>query len=313
MPIQPGAIVGHGEAAEPGSPLPNASWSVDVNSISNEVGHWPGQAIGIIDSEASRAGELFDLTEIVFGPGEEVLIATFGINVNTAVDVAADAFSLLGYHTTGDEADPRDDEATPATLFTRLGSGNVWEAAWTDPRTTGQHSVALTATALTDINNCINSGSKLLGLAVKNDDETIGANRYIAIDGYDQPLPPTLTLVIGVPAENEPPIADAGPNQTVDEGDTVTLTGAASSDPDGSITSYSWTQLAGPTVALATPNAATCDFTAPEVSETTTMTFQLTVTDNSGATATDMVNVFVQDTTPPAVPTVARSFRQLIA
>jgi chitinase len=99
----------------------------------------------------------------------------------------------------------------------------------------------------------------------------------------------------------------------VDEGDTVTLTGAASTDSDGTIASYSWTQIAGPTVALDTPNAVTCDFTAPEVSELTTMTFELTVTDNSGATNTDTVNIYVTDTTPPAVPTVGRSFRQLIA
>jgi PKD domain len=45
------------------------------------------------------------------------------------------------------------------------------------------------------------------------------------------------------PPPNQPPIADAGADQTVNSGDTVTLDGSGSSDPDpeDQIT-YSWTQ-----------------------------------------------------------------------
>src|SRR5262245_18644108 len=49
---------------------------------------------------------------------------------------------------------------------------------------------------------------------------------------------------------NNPPAANAGPAQTVTSGVTVTLTGAGSSDIDGTIASYAWTQTVGTAVTL---------------------------------------------------------------
>jgi subtilisin family serine protease len=97
---------------------------------------------------------------------------------------------------------------------------------------------------------------------------------------------------------NKPPIANAGPDQTVASGSVVTLDGSGSSDPDGTITSYAWTQTAGPSVTLSDPSAVKPTFTAPTVSANTVLTFRLTVTDDDGATATAQVNVTV---IPPAV------------
>ena len=96
---------------------------------------------------------------------------------------------------------------------------------------------------------------------------------------------------------NQPPAANAGPDQTVAENTAgVTLNGGSSTDSDGTIASYSWVQTAGsPTVTLTGANTATPTFTAPSVTATTTLTFRLTVTDNSGATATDDVSVVVTD------------------
>ena len=48
-------------------------------------------------------------------------------------------------------------------------------------------------------------------------------------------------------ATNARPVANAGPDQSVDEQVTVTLDGTASSDADGGI-SYSWAQTAGTSV-----------------------------------------------------------------
>ena len=54
--------------------------------------------------------------------------------------------------------------------------------------------------------------------------------------------------------DNQPPMANAGPDQTVDEGRSVTLNGANSTDPDDGIAAYHWTQTGGFPVALSDPN-----------------------------------------------------------
>ncbi|MFP4032760.1 MAG: PKD domain-containing protein, partial [Desulfococcaceae bacterium] len=94
-----------------------------------------------------------------------------------------------------------------------------------------------------------------------------------------------------------PPAADAGSNQRVAPGSSVTLSGTGSSDSDGTIVAYQWTQESGPSVALSNAAAATTTFTAP--AETATLRFRLAVTDNGGLTDQDTVTITVADDTPP--------------
>jgi hypothetical protein len=95
--------------------------------------------------------------------------------------------------------------------------------------------------------------------------------------------------------ENEPPTADAGANQTVGPRQIVTLDGSASVDPDGQIVSYHWTQVSGQKVNLADEGAVVTRFRAPRVHRgvTKVLVFELTVTDDQGATATDQVRIEV--------------------
>jgi hypothetical protein len=102
------------------------------------------------------------------------------------------------------------------------------------------------------------------------------------------------TCTVNVSNNNIPPTANAGPDQTVDEGVTVMLDGSNSSDPDDGIASYQWIQTAGPAVTLSSATAAQPAFTAPNVGPSgISLTFQLTVTDNAGLQSTDacIVNV----------------------
>lgn len=121
-------------------------------------------------------------------------------------------------------------------------------------------------------------------------------------------LSDTATCVVNVsPATvgNLPPMADAGGNQSVAEGDTVVLNGTASSDPDDGIASYLWTQTGGPAVTLSNPTAAQPTFAAPAVGpEGATLTFKLTVKDRGGLQATDSCQVLVTNRVAQPVPDV---------
>lgn len=95
--------------------------------------------------------------------------------------------------------------------------------------------------------------------------------------------------------------ADAGPDQTVDEGTLVTLDGSRSSDPDGDTLTFLWTQLGGPGVPLDMSNPVRPTFIAPSVpAGGATLTFELTVSDGT-VTSADVVNITVKNVNRPPV------------
>jgi len=94
--------------------------------------------------------------------------------------------------------------------------------------------------------------------------------------------------------ENQPPIANAGPDQNVEQtsisGAEATLNGAASSDPYNDPLTYSWTWTGGSATGV----------TATALFPPGTTTVELTVSDGV-FTSTDTVDITVRDTTPPFV------------
>jgi hypothetical protein len=86
-----------------------------------------------------------------------------------------------------------------------------------------------------------------------------------------------------------PAVANAGPDQTVEPYDTFTLDFSGS---DGTITAYNVTQTAGTTVTLS-GSGATRTGVAPATLAGDTLTFSLTVTDSSGTSTPDTVNITV--------------------
>lgn len=99
------------------------------------------------------------------------------------------------------------------------------------------------------------------------------------------------------PTANQAPVADAGSDLDVQEGASVQLDGSGSSDPDGTIATYQWTQTGGPdAVDVSGADTDTLSFTAPDVGpEGATLTFNLQVTDDQGASADDTVLVTVSE------------------
>ncbi|AUI87601.1 chitinase [Vibrio azureus] len=100
---------------------------------------------------------------------------------------------------------------------------------------------------------------------------------------------------------NRNPVANAGADQTVVGPARVTLDGSSSKDSDGTIESYLWEQVSGNSMPLLDANSATSSFEATKVTVEESLTFKLTVTDNEGAQASDLVTVIVtpEGTTEP--------------
>jgi sugar lactone lactonase YvrE len=120
------------------------------------------------------------------------------------------------------------------------------------------------------------------------------------------------TLELRVWNVNHPPLPDAGADQTVDEGASVSLNGSASGDPDGDAISFQWTQISGPEVINPQGlDTATPSLTAPLVSPGgATLEFQLCVTDGFSSPVCSTVRIDVVNIgNPPdcsaAVPSIS--------
>ena len=128
-------------------------------------------------------------------------------------------------------------------------------------------------------------------------DGAITASDALCIFREALSLPSCLDIL---PPSNQPPMVDAGADQSVDAGTMVLLSGAAS-DPDGTIVSYLWEQTGGRTVVLAGATDATAMFTAPDVTADEVLTFQVTVADDDGAQASASLQVAVRRVNQPPV------------
>ncbi|MCE2507455.1 MAG: tandem-95 repeat protein, partial [Nitrosopumilaceae archaeon] len=112
------------------------------------------------------------------------------------------------------------------------------------------------------------------------------------------------SIIVGATTPNLPPTSDAGNDQTADEQTLVILSGSGTDPENQGPLRYTWQQTTGPTVSLSGSNFAggvsnsqITSFTAPDVSSPTTLTFQLTVKDDTLQADTDTVQVTINPIT----------------
>lgn len=188
-------------------------------------------------------------------------------------------------------------EERPPTALTANAGGDRTVG---DPDGDGTASVTLDGTGSQDPEH------NITGYRWTRDGETLGTGASLTVDldigehnitltvtndaGDDDSDTVRITVVA-----NRPPVARASPTGTFydadgDGSEDFTLSGATSSDPDGPITAYSWTQ--GGTEIGTT---AELDRTL----EIGTHRFNLTVTDEGGASATTAIQIIVAPNRPP--------------
>jgi hypothetical protein len=107
----------------------------------------------------------------------------------------------------------------------------------------------------------------------------------------------TDVMSVTVVGANQPPVANAGADVSITLPiNNLVLDGSKSYDPDGTIVTYSWYKISGPSVSVAITNSNTAKPSVIGLAAGTYV-FELKVTDNLGASATDDVTVTVQDAT----------------
>ncbi|GGD38768.1 hypothetical protein GCM10012288_10990 [Malaciobacter pacificus] len=165
--------------------------------------------------------------------------------------------------------------------------------AGADQTVTSGTSVTLDASSSSDSDGTIASYSWAEGSTVlstnssfSKSDFSVGTHNITLTVTDDDGATSTDDVIVTVnAAANVIPVANAGADQTVTQGSTVTIDGSASSDSDGSIVSYQW--MEGSTLLSNNASFTKSDFTVG------THTLALTVTDNNNGVHTDTVTITV--------------------
>ena len=182
--------------------------------------------------------------------------------------------------------------------FSRVAhQGLVWEAKWW---TTKEPVITPTSwpTTWTLVSTAVEAAYAwhTVHAYSTGDEVNHGARRYRAgawTQGDDPSAGgPWTDIGASTCSSNSAPSAEAGSDQSVTAGATVTLSGTGS-DPDGDAITYSWSQKSGGTpVTLSDATSASPTFTAPSVTTSTDLVFTLTVSDDT-LSASDTVTITV--------------------
>ncbi|MBA2744974.1 MAG: carbohydrate-binding protein [Flavisolibacter sp.] len=115
-----------------------------------------------------------------------------------------------------------------------------------------------------------------------------GMNIYQWLLQYQQGTPP--------PGYNQAPVANAGPDQVLAASASSVQLNGSGTDPDGTIASYAWTKVSGPSSFSfnnsTIPNPFVSNLSKGKYN------FKLTVTDDKGATSSSTVNITLPDAVP---------------
>ncbi len=249
------------------------------------------------DSEGFESGDSNEVCLAqIFGSGGEKTIEAEDMPIKTTGGSTTDGWNIWS---NGYIADDVNFQTEGTYTFDVTAKGSFAGGAWPimevriDQTNVGTVTVDSSNWTVYTIEAYVTSGTHEVAIAFTNDYYNSPEDRNLLID----------KIIVTESGNNEPPIANAGPDQTTDAGQLVTLNGSNSTDPDDGIASYHWVQTGGSPVTLSDPNGQQATFTAPDVETTgASLTFELTVVDHSGLENTDscVVNVTLLNEPPQA-------------
>jgi hypothetical protein len=141
----------------------------------------------------------------------------------------------------------------------------------------------------------IQSSSSLTVNNIQRETSSSGNSAPSIVVEQSQPSQTFTQQPASIPRTVSVPIADAGADINANSSDFVVLDGSRSYDTAGYPLSFLWTQLSGPqVVSLSGVNSYKATFTAPNVNQTTILSFRLIVNDGVHDSAPSYVSVTVK-------------------
>ena len=253
------------------------------------------------DADGTITGYLW---QQVSGPSTSTLSATNTAGI-TVSNLQAGVYTFRLRVTDNDGATDTDDVTVTVNAVAANQAPNA-NAGANRSITLPTSSTTLSGTASTDADGTIASyqwqqvsgpsastlsATNTVGITVSNLQAGVYTYRLTVTDN-DGATDTDDVLVTVNTAANQAPIANAGSNRAITlPTNSTSLSGAASSDADGTIAGYQWQQVTGPSAStLSATNTAGITVSNLQAG---VYTYRLTVTDNDGATATDEVTVTV--------------------
>lgn len=153
-----------------------------------------------------------------------------------------------------------------------------------------------------------NAAGSIVTFIAPNTPVATGASLTFRLTVSDGNLSGSDDEIVNIVWTNDPPVAalscPAGGVLVVDEGAPISLDGSGSSDSDGSIASYAWSQNVGlPNLGIGTLTTPSISVGAPQLgyNQVGAFTLTLTVKDNIGAQDSADCGIFINDVTPPQI------------
>ena len=277
-----------GSASETGGTIASYSWT----QVS-------GPSTAVIGSAAQASTSVSGLVQGVYRFQLKVTDA-LGVSATATVQVTVNAAIVPGppsVNAGNDQIITLPVSITTLTATASETNGTIVSYAWTQLSGPSTATIAAAGQASTGISALV-QGVYTFQITVK-DNSGVTATDVVKV---------TVNAATTAPGT---PVVDAGNNQTITLPVNSTTLTATASESGGTIVSYAWTELSGPSTA--TIAAASQASTGISGLVQGVYTFQIVVKDNSGVTATDVVKVTVNAATPvPGPPSANAGADQII-